>query len=434
METVTTPEVRKSGGLIGAEAARPGPDPGSTRTRPIEAILRAWAEHGVIFFRDQHLDAEQRDAFASRLGEIRVRQELRKEPEQTKAIGEGWHTDMTCFDEPPKATILFCEEVPPWGGDTQWAAMGPTFEGLSAGLQATLLGLSAIHANVRKLGYSYAQTDPPEPSISRVRRRRGTGAPGRAADPRDGAARALREPRVHHAGSRDGPGASRCRCSATCSPSGTRPEFTDPVPLGARLDRDVGQPADLALRGQRLPGPAPRDAPHPAGGIQADPRSVTGPRGHGARVIPFVSDGNFCRARQSGRRRRLGMLAVLGALSSFGPLSMDMYLPSTPTIAANLHASQWLVQLTLSGCLSGPAVGQLVAGPVSDGLGRKRPLLAGLIAFTVLSVACAVAPDIGALIVFRFLRAWPARAAWCCRSPSSATCTPGLSWPGCSAR
>ena len=103
-------------------------------------------------------------------------------------------------------------------------------------------------------------------------------------------------------------------------------------------------------------------------------------------------------------RRRLGMLAVLGALSSFGPLSMDMYLPSTPTIAANLHASQSLVQLTLSGCLAGLAVGQLVAGPVSDGLGRKRPLLAGLAAFTVLSVACAAAPDIGALIAFRFLQ------------------------------
>ena len=98
------------------------------------------------------------------------------------------------------------------------------------------------------------------------------------------------------------------------------------------------------------------------------------------------------------------MLAVLGALSSFGPLSMDMYLPSTPTIAANLHASQTLVQLTLSGCLAGLAVGQLVAGPVSDGLGRKKPLLIGLVAFTALSVACAAAPGIGALIAFRFLQ------------------------------
>jgi alpha-ketoglutarate-dependent taurine dioxygenase len=79
METVTMPEVHKSGGLIGAEIR--GLD--LTRQYPDEtyrAILRAWAEHGVIFLRDQHLNAEQRDAFASRLGEIRVRQELRKEP------------------------------------------------------------------------------------------------------------------------------------------------------------------------------------------------------------------------------------------------------------------------------------------------------------------------------------------------------------------
>src|ERR1700684_3109647 len=89
--------------------------------------------------------------------------------------------------------------------------------------------------------------------------------------------------------------------------------------------------------------------------------------------------------------RRLGMLALLGALSAFGPLSMDMYLPSTPTIAANLHASQTLVQLALSGCRAGLAVGQLVAGPLSDGLGRRRPLLAGVAAFALLSLGCAAA-------------------------------------------
>ena len=162
---VTLPAVRRVGGLIGAELS--GLD--LTREYPArtyEAILRAWAEHGVIFFRDQRLSPEQREAFASRLGVIRVQQEVRKEPEQTKAIGEGWHTDMTCFDEPPKATILFAEEVPPWGGDTQWAGMGPAYDALSPGLRATLTGMRAVHANVRKLGYSYAQTDPPEPSIA----------------------------------------------------------------------------------------------------------------------------------------------------------------------------------------------------------------------------------------------------------------------------
>src|SRR5262249_38409058 len=102
--------------------------------------------------------------------------------------------------------------------------------------------------------------------------------------------------------------------------------------------------------------------------------------------------------------RRLGMLAVLGALSAFGPLAMDMYLPSTPTIAATLHAGPSLVQLTPSGCLAGLAIGQLVAGPLSDGMGRRRPLLIGLVAFVIFSVACALAPDIGSLIAFRFLQ------------------------------
>ncbi|HEX4833423.1 MAG TPA: multidrug effflux MFS transporter [Trebonia sp.] len=104
------------------------------------------------------------------------------------------------------------------------------------------------------------------------------------------------------------------------------------------------------------------------------------------------------------RTRRLAELAVLAALSAFGPLSMDMYLPATPTIATDLHSSQALVQLTLSGCLAGLAVGQLVAGPLSDGYGRRRPLLAGLVAFTVLSVACALAGNIALLIVLRFLQ------------------------------
>ncbi len=77
------PEVHKSGGLIGAEVG--GLD--LTRQYPDEtyqAILRAWAEHGVIFLRDQHLNAEQRDAFASRLGEIRVRQECARSPSRPR--------------------------------------------------------------------------------------------------------------------------------------------------------------------------------------------------------------------------------------------------------------------------------------------------------------------------------------------------------------
>ena len=125
------------------------------------------------------------------------------------------------------------------------------------------------------------------------------------------------------------------------------------------------------------------------------------PAGEAKGVEESVRTGTPPRARS---RRQLGMLAVLGALSAFGPLAMDMYLPATPTIAAALHAGQSMVQLTLSGCLAGLAIGQLVAGPLSDGMGRRRPLLIGLVAFVVFSIACAMAPDIGSLIAFRFLQ------------------------------
>jgi len=77
------PEVRRTGGLIGAEIR--GLD--LTREYPDEtyqAVRQAWAEHGVIFFRGQHLTAGQREGFARRFGEIRTMQQLRKEPGQTK--------------------------------------------------------------------------------------------------------------------------------------------------------------------------------------------------------------------------------------------------------------------------------------------------------------------------------------------------------------
>src|SRR5215469_10162987 len=114
MDTAVLPEVHQVGGLIGAEIR--GLD--LTRGYPDEtyaAVRRALDEHGVIFFRDQFLDAGQRESFAGKFGEIRVKQELRKEPGQTRAIGEGWHADMTCFDPPPFATILFAQEVPSAG-------------------------------------------------------------------------------------------------------------------------------------------------------------------------------------------------------------------------------------------------------------------------------------------------------------------------------
>jgi taurine dioxygenase len=159
------PEVHRIGGLIGAEIR--GLD--LTRDYPDEtyaAIRQAWAEHGVIFFRDQFLSAEQREQFARRFADIRVIQELRKEPDQRKNVGESWHVDMTCFEEPPVGTMLFAQECPERGGDTLFAGMGPAWDELSEGLKRTLIGMRAVHANVRKLGMGYEHTSPPEPSVS----------------------------------------------------------------------------------------------------------------------------------------------------------------------------------------------------------------------------------------------------------------------------
>ncbi|MFC5063920.1 multidrug effflux MFS transporter [Actinomycetospora atypica] len=101
------------------------------------------------------------------------------------------------------------------------------------------------------------------------------------------------------------------------------------------------------------------------------------------------------------RRGELGRTAVLGSLTAVAPLSIDTYLPALPTITADLGASASLVALTLTACVVGLAVGQLVAGPLSDVLGRRRPMLVGSLGFVVLSAACAAAPDVWSLVALR---------------------------------
>ncbi|WP_219834547.1 multidrug effflux MFS transporter [Paenibacillus sp. R14(2021)] len=102
--------------------------------------------------------------------------------------------------------------------------------------------------------------------------------------------------------------------------------------------------------------------------------------------------------------KRLWAATVLGALSAFGPLSLDMYLPALPGLADDLHTSTSLAQLSLTACLIGLALGQLFAGPISDVRGRRKPLLIGLILYTVSSLLCALAPSIGTFIVLRLVQ------------------------------
>ncbi|MFI6262831.1 multidrug effflux MFS transporter [Micromonospora sp. NPDC051006] len=97
-----------------------------------------------------------------------------------------------------------------------------------------------------------------------------------------------------------------------------------------------------------------------------------------------------------------GLLALLGLLTAFGPLSLDMYLPAFPEMTRDLGADQAQIQLSLTTCLIGMALGQLVTGPLSDRWGRRRPVLAGVAAYALLSLVCAIAPNAPALAAARF--------------------------------
>ncbi|MFI1924364.1 multidrug effflux MFS transporter [Streptomyces sp. NPDC020377] len=105
-------------------------------------------------------------------------------------------------------------------------------------------------------------------------------------------------------------------------------------------------------------------------------------------------------------RRRAGLLVtlVLGGLTATPPLSMDMYLPALPEVTRSLHAPAATVQLTLTACLAGMALGQLVVGPMSDRWGRRRPLLAGLVVYVVATALCALAPTVELLVACRLLQ------------------------------
>ncbi|SSC24787.1 Tetracycline resistance protein TetA/multidrug resistance protein MdtG [Klenkia terrae] len=97
-------------------------------------------------------------------------------------------------------------------------------------------------------------------------------------------------------------------------------------------------------------------------------------------------------------------MVLLGALSAFGPLSMDLYLPALPSLEAEFGAGQGAVQLTLTSVAVGLAVGQLVAGPLSDRFGRKVPVLVGVGAYALASVLCALAPSVWLLVGIRLLQ------------------------------
>jgi taurine dioxygenase len=142
--------------VIGAEISGvdlAAPIPGAQ----MDELRRALAEHLVIFFRDQRIAPIQQLEFGRLFGDLHLHPAAPHEPghpelmiiqtdaQSTRANGEGWHTDVSCDEEPPMGSILYIKECPPQGGDTLFASMYAAYEALSDRMKAYLEGLRAVH-------------------------------------------------------------------------------------------------------------------------------------------------------------------------------------------------------------------------------------------------------------------------------------------------
>jgi len=131
---------------------------GGIDSAELESIKEAFAQYGLVFFRDQNISELDHIEFANRFGDINVNRfftalpdfpqiaMVSKEPDQVANIGGGWHTDHSYDHEPALGSILVARELPEFGGDTWFTSMYKAYESLSDGLKETLEGLSAVHS------------------------------------------------------------------------------------------------------------------------------------------------------------------------------------------------------------------------------------------------------------------------------------------------
>jgi len=127
-------------------------------------VKQVFADHGLIFFRDQTIDEQQHIAFCEQWGPININRfftahdnypqiaMVTKEPEQKINLGGTWHTDHSYDVEPAMGSIIVARELPETGGDTWFTNMYKVFESLSPGLQDTLLRLNAVHSARHSFG------------------------------------------------------------------------------------------------------------------------------------------------------------------------------------------------------------------------------------------------------------------------------------------
>ena len=111
-------------------------------------------------------------------------------------------------------------------------------------------------------------------------------------------------------------------------------------------------------------------------------------------------------ARRPSQKASLGLILLLGVMTATPPVSVDIYLPAVPAIIRHFDSTEAQAGLALSGFLLGLAAGQLVYGSWSDRVGRRLPILAGFGLYILATLGCIFAPNIGALVGFRFLQAF----------------------------
>jgi taurine dioxygenase len=153
-------EIIRIAGAVGAEIH------GVDLAQPLDAatvaaVRSAWLAHGVVFFRDQRLDSQRFMDFARCLGTpieypfVRGLPdhphiiEVKKLEHERTNFGGMWHTDTSYLECPPAATLLLARELPPYGGDTEFASMTAAYEALSDGLKATLATLRGVASSAK---------------------------------------------------------------------------------------------------------------------------------------------------------------------------------------------------------------------------------------------------------------------------------------------
>lgn len=118
--------------------------------------------------------------------------------------------------------------------------------------------------------------------------------------------------------------------------------------------------------------------------------------------IPKIQATDY--SKKKSKPSRLWVALILGFLASIPPFATDFYLPALPQMTTDLSTNASLIQLSLTACLLGMALGQLVIGPYSDVLGRKIPLTFSLIIFVASTILCAYSPSIWGLAILRFIQ------------------------------